>query len=422
MSAAEIVAAISASGSGADRTAALRHLQECHPCTRRVELVRRIAAVDLDGIAGILDEVDVRVNALLKAPRDTWWRIVRQPEYQLADVARRLWGLAKSARWSDPPLAVELLKSSTTILDSLPTRSQESDLRFEAWKFSSLVLRESARYIEAGVAIARAEEIAPTTGDPELASASIAVSRALLYAEPDVWQPDMATACLHHAEQVFTRRDPSRMYAVLTTRAFLLFRSGALADARKVFTQLVEASLGMDYETHLDALANLAWVRIEIGDISADLASTISHLLDENAVRGRTVQVARAKWMIGRSNVLRGRYAAGVEALRAAMSAIGDPDASIRIGMDAVRGLLLAERDDDALQLARSLAIRAISLDRREPSRRRALTAEVLDYAREAAFRRMLTSDVMDELSKYVDRITRQRPVDFVPPMPLTTM
>jgi len=348
--------------------------------------------------------------------------MVRQPKYQRPDLARRLLSLGQAARWRDPRLAIDLLKSSTTILDSIPSGPEESDLSFEAWKFFSLVLRESARYLEAGFAISRAEEIAAATREPELAAASIAVSRALLYAEPDVSRPDEAAAQLDFAQQVFTRRDPSRMYAVLTTRAFLLFRSGALAEARKVFDELVVASLGMDYETHLDALTNLAWVRIEMGDASADVEATVSHLIYENAARGRTVQIASARWMSGRLKMLRGRYAAGVEAFRSAMAAIGDPDASIRIGMDAVRALLLAERDDEAWQLARNLATRAVALDQREPSRRRALTAEVLEYVREAASRRMLTSDLVAELSSYIDRITRQRPVDFVPPMPLTTM
>ncbi|MDP9192851.1 MAG: hypothetical protein M3P06_14210 [Acidobacteriota bacterium] len=47
---------------------------------------------------------------------------------------------------------------------------------------------------------------------------------------------------------------------------------------------------------------------------------------------------------------------------------------------------------------------------------------QVLAYLREAAQREAWTADLVADLARYVDRITRQRPFDFVPPMPLADM
>jgi hypothetical protein len=87
-----------------------------------------------------------------------------------------------------------------------------------------------------------------------------------------------------------------------------------------------------------------------------------------------------------------------------------------------VEALLLDESYDEALRLARQLATTASTLDEREPNRRRALTAQVFAYLREAAHRHAWTPDLVAHLGQYIDRITRQRPIDFIPPMPLSAM
>jgi hypothetical protein len=50
------------------------------------------------------------------------------------------------------------------------------------------------------------------------------------------------------------------------------------------------------------------------------------------------------------------------------------------------------------------------------------LTAQVFAYLREAAHRQALTPDLVADVARYVDRITRQPPIAFVPPMPLAAM
>jgi hypothetical protein len=126
--------------------------------------------------------------------------------------------------------------------------------------------------------------------------------------------------------------------------------------------------------------------------------------------------------MMGRVHVIRCDYDAAIELLRTAMVTIGDDDSSIRFGLDTIEALLLADRHHEAFELARKLAAAAVALEQREPSRRHGLTTQVFAYLREAALRQVLTADLVAEAARYTDRITRQRPFAFAPPMPLVDM
>lgn len=398
-----------------------RHVRGCERCTRRVTLVRRIAEGGLGPIADTAAEVEGLVSRLNAAPRDTWWKLVREPEYRRADVARRLLSVAIDERLRDTHVAVELGKAAAAIVDAV-TDVDACNLRFEVWKFLSAVLREAGRYSEAERALARGEDAARLAVDPEVAAASMCLSRALVYAEPDVWRPEEAAALLDRAESVFVKRDAARMHAVRTARAFLLFRSGAMRSARDAFLDLLETTPQVDRENYLNALSNLTWVRVELREADSDVEQAIALLIDENEALGRRVQVARAEWMMGRVDLFRGEYAAAAELLTRAMTTIADSDASVRAGLDAAEALLLANRHDEAFALARELASTAVALDQREPSRRHRLTLQVFAYLREAAQRQALTADLVTHAARYLDRMMRQSPFEFIPPMPLTDM
>lgn len=399
-----------------------QHSIECATCARRVSLLRRIRSAGPGPLAEAVDEVEELVARLLAAHRGSWWRVVKEREYRRPEVARRLLRLGVDARLRDPSLAVDLAKATTTIADSLADTEGVADLRFEAWKFSSAVLREAGRYEETGVAFVRAEEAAQATSDPELAQASVLLSRALFCAERDIWRPDEATALLDRAESVFSRRDPARMQALLTARGFLLFRTGTMAAAREVFRAVLERTSRADRESYLNALSNFIAPRIELREAAVDVEQSIALLIEENAALGRSAQVARARWMMGRVHVIRGDYDAAIDPLRTAMVRIGDDDSFIRFGLDTIEALLLADRHHEAFELARELATVAVALEQREPTRRHGLTTQVFAYLREAAQRQVLTADLVVEAARYIDRITRQRPFAFAPPMPLVDM
>ncbi|HEY0371619.1 MAG TPA: hypothetical protein VGD79_06435 [Thermoanaerobaculia bacterium] len=397
------------------------HLGACATCRRRVLLVRKIAAAGLAVIADRAAEVDALVDRFLATPRDSWWKAVREDEYKRADVARRLLALAMDARWKDRPRATALVKTATWIIDAVDS-AEERDLRFEIWKNAATILRESGRYAELASAFTRAEQAAQRTAQPELAMAAMCLSRALFYAEPDIWQPEEAAALLDRAERVFAEWDETRMSAVRTARAFLLFRSGELARAAEVFGSLVAATSVTEGSPYFEALTNWLAVRVELREESSEIEELLEYLFEQFTRTGRTVHVAHVRWLIGRTHAIRGDYEAAVRLFREAMERIEDAHASLRIGLDAIEALLLADSFYAAYTLARDLASAAVALDRREPTRRHSLTTEVFAYLREAAQRQALTADLVTECARYLDRITRQRAVEFVPPMLLIEM
>jgi tetratricopeptide (TPR) repeat protein len=409
---------------GSSTEEARRHAAECKQCARRLSFVRRIQAAGLDAIADVAAEVGDLIDQLTAAPRNSWWKVVGEPEYRREDVARRLLSLAMDASWRDRNLAVDFAKVATRIVDALPHGvGGVADLRFEAWKFASLVLRETGRYSETEMAFLSAADAAQATSDPELAHATLHLSRALFCAEPDVWKPEEAAVLLDRAERVLlARSDTARIRVALTTRAFLLFRGGDNRAAHERFVALLEGTPTSDSEEYLFALSNVLWVRVELREVDAEVEQGITFLIEKNESLGRTVPAARARWMLGRVCLIRGDYGEAAERLKAEMTAVGDSDTAIRVGLDAVEALLLDDRHQEAFALARELASVAVALDQREPSRRHGLTAQVFTYLRDAAQQQALTADLVVELARYVDRIARQRPFDFVPPMPLAAM
>lgn len=195
-----------------------------------------------------------------------------------------------------------------------------------------------------------------------------------------------------------------------------------MVAAGAAFATLVTTTPTSDREAYLYALINVMWVRVESGEAGAEIEQTLTLIIEEKHAAGRTVPVARTHWLMGRVNLIRGDYDSAVKSLSTAMTMIGDSDSSIRIGLDAIQALLLGDRSHEAYTLARELASAAIALDRREPSRQHDLTSQVVAYLREAAQRQALTADLVTDCARYLDRIMRQPPFEFVPPMPLTEM
>jgi tetratricopeptide (TPR) repeat protein len=407
-------------GGIADDTA--EHLKRCETCRRRIAILRRIDVVGVDDVAAVVDDTEGPITRLLALPRPQWWRAVCEPEYRQPEIVRRLLVLADDASGRDRKMAVALITAATRIADSLAVESQEiKDLRFEAWKLASALFREAGKYGETEKALARAELIAPVTSDPRSAEATILYYRALLFAEPDVWRPEEASNLLDQIDAVFAG-NPGRRHALQTARAVLSARCGDFSAAVAALEALLAETPPTAREAWLDALKNLMVARVGRGDATDDVVRQLGLVIDENVLRGRAVQAARARWQMGKVRQRRGEYDESIEMFEAAMRDIGDTDSAIRIGLDSVETLLLQYRYDTALSLARDLANQAVALDTREPSRRRSLTAEVFAYARDAAERGALTADLVSELGRYLDRIYRQRPTSFVPPMPLSEM
>lgn len=386
-------------------------------------MLRRAERAGPEVIDEVISEVDALAARLLVLPRDEWWRALTEPQFREPGLVVRLIALADDASSSDRKMAVALVAAATRLVEALAReRDDVAELRFSTWKFASALLREAGKYDLTETALAMAESAARAVSDTEVAEASVHFSRALLYAEPDVWKLDEARKLLDRSEEVFARRDAARKHAVRIARAFLLYRSGDLDAARSAFQEILDATAVTDRQSYVNALTNLMFARIDLGEHDEEVEEAVELLVTEYTLLGQVVHVARARWLMGKVQRLRGNLDESAHLLRSAMRDIGNRDSAIRVGLDLLETLLLAEHYSEALPLSRDLAVEAVALDRSQPSRSRSLTAAVFAYAREAAQRGVLTADLVSELARHVDRINRQRVLDFVPPMPLADM
>lgn len=403
-----------------------QHAKECAHCAERVSFVRQCIA---SGIAEIDDEareVDALLADLRRERPAVWPRIINESRFHHPGLVRRLVALALIARDSNTRLALDYSKAATKIVEVLPAREGDiADLRFDAWRHHSMLLREAGQYDSCREAFVIAGAAAADITDPELSEAIMLLSRALLAIEPDVWEPAEGRALLDRAEHVFARRDPDRLIRTKTVRGMLARRAGDYEEAASIFAEILAMTARENEHSHSDALGNYLSAAIRGGSADEDLLAVIETLESIDEQRNSSINVLRDRWLRGLLCMTLDRLDESVAILRATMrgfDAQGHTDSALRVGTDAVRALLAAERFVECIELASDLASRSIGLEQREPTRRHALTAEALSYLRDAAQRQLLTSDLAASVATYIDRITQQRPVDFVPPMPLREM
>lgn len=399
------------------------HVRDCSDCSAVVEILQQLEALDMiNEVDRYLNDVGTLLDDFESTPREGWPELLADAAYQRADLARRLLARGLDARWRDAALAIDLTRAAATIAEALRSDAADlADLRFDSWKYHSALLRESGRYEDCRGALVRAEEAADHTTDVELARASILLSRALLAIEPDVWEPEEARASLDLVEPIYLRRDTDRWRHARDVRAHLLCRAGD-STCVALFEEVLAGTSDRARDAYNDSLANLIVARVEFGDASPDIDEYLARIEAHDRTRNATALLARDEWLRGRLDALRQRHEPAVERFRNAIAqyrGIGNDDAAVRVGIDAVASLIVIEEYDEATELCRELAAWSAHLDEHEPSRRRALTAEVTHYLRELAQRSILTVDVVAEVRRYVHKITNQRPFPFVPPIPV---
>ena len=403
-----------------------QHVRGCAICAEQVAFLRRCIATGLNAVEEEVREVEALLSELWMERHSRWERIVTDPRFHRPSLVRRMLTLAFAARESDTRLALQYASTATAIVQLLPrTQRGIADLRFDAWRFHSTLLREMGQYYLCEEALAVAQEVAKQASDPELSKAIILLSRALLAIEPDVWQPEEGLTLLERAERLFEQRDRRRLLHTKTTRGMLKTRAGDANEAAAIFGEVLSVTSREEESAYADALRNYLWAAVHAGLAHDDMVAEIDELERADERRGAHLHVLRDRWIHGLLDLAARRLEQAIALLRDTMrgfEAKGHTEISIRAGIDAVRALLTAARDEESLELARDLASRATGLDQRQPSRRRALTAEAMSYLREAAQRRVLTADLVESVGAYLDKITHQRPVDFLPPMPLHEM
>ena len=405
-----------------------KHASECTVCSQRIGFLRGCMTAGMIEVAEEALEVGTLLRELEATPGTPlrWWRLVQESRFHRPALVRRLVALALEARQKNTQVALGYSTAATKIVEVLAANQEQiAEVRFEAWRHHAWLLREASRYEECRAAFVTAEEAAAQTGDPELSHALVLLSRAILDIEPDVWMPDECRALVEQAERVFARCDPERYLRAKTVRGILTGRSGDHEKAAVILAEVLAFTPPADESAYAEALHNYLWAVVQSGRVDDDLFEQLAtlELMDEH--HGATLSVLRDRWMRGLLLIGKGLSEEAAELLREAMRGFethGDIDTAVRVGFDAVRALLHSERYPEATELARDLVSRSYGLDMREPSRRRALTAEAVRYLRDAAQLGALTADLVQTVARYVDTIRAQRPIDFVPPMPLDQM
>lgn len=401
-----------------------QHVHTCTRCADRAALLNRVWNVGAARIGDLLEEVEAIVARVLAQPVHRWPLIVREPENRRSDVARRLLAYAADERTRSSLRATAASEAAVVIADMLGAEARDAaDLRFEALKCHSALLREAGRFAETRAVLVRAEEAAERTSDPELARGSILLSRALICSEPDIWEPEAGLALLDRADEIFTRRDNERLRRARIVRGMILIRQGEARAAKEIFEAVLAQTSASDESSYADALANAARANFDCGDVDrASELLTAAVTIDRQ--HGRGVNLAHDAVIQARIHGVRGEFDVMFEVASRAMrdfERLGLEHFAIRVGLLAIRALVAQDLLDDALELARSRAERSIALDVRAPAERHLRTAEAMSYLRELAQRRELTVDVVASIESYVDAISERPPFAFRPPVPLTT-
>jgi len=187
----------------------------------------------------------------------------------------------------------------------------------------------------------------------------------------------------------------------------------------------LEGTGSSDQAAWYDALANVLMARVEFGDAASDIDEQLNEVEGEDQRRNALAFIARDHWLRGKLFALRTQHESALESFGKATAQYQDlnnDDAAVRIGIDAVASLIALQQYDDAMTTCRTLVEWSVRVDQQEPTRRRTLTAHVTSYMRELAQMYALTADVVADLRWYIFKITHQRPIPFVPPLPLSTV
>jgi tetratricopeptide (TPR) repeat protein len=200
----------------------------------------------------------------------------------------------------DPASALRLTAKAETLLgqiDAVQERGSTASLTGEIWKLRSHAQRMLSLYDRALASLDIAETYYPGSPVSDLDLASVAFSRAAIFA--DLHRYADAERQLVSAEPVFARYgERRRLLHVLLLRGAIAFRQGEMRSARSAW-EAVLAAHGADEETLARTRHNLAQALMATGEMSAaaDHLYAAARLYEE---LGKPTEAERARWVIGR--------------------------------------------------------------------------------------------------------------------------
>jgi len=370
----------------------------------------------------------VLVKELFLEPSHRWPSIVSGDErYWDAAVIKRLLEQADLDYDTNPLRGLLLTDMAADACERL--RIQDRDvpsLRYTAYKERSTYQRRFGRFTNALSDIDAAES-ALHSGDPSLGSvqrATLHYARALVYAEPDFWQPERAIQLLDEAEPVFLAASPERARAAVFLRGAVYERSGNVYAALRIWHALAE-SAESESGDYADVARSIAACYAVLGQVQ-QAGQWCDEALRLNAQRGMT-SVSYSKALLVQGHVLSAmeRYLDALGAYTQSeqmFSAFGMEDTALRVALAGIRVRLLIDSAADVRARLVELANRSAALDVKEKHRRPHVTAEAFDYLRRYSESQPVTVDVVVFVERFLDDITSRAVYRFVAPIPPRVM
>jgi tetratricopeptide (TPR) repeat protein len=329
-------------------------------------------------------------------------------------VAGRLLERSRDEFERDPRKSMLMARAAIWVAE----RAASADLQFEGWRDCASLCIRLGHLGDAWDALDRAAAFVQRTTEPLYSTALLLYAKAYVGSQPDVWRLEEALSWTDEAARIFERTDAQRLRATAEMRAFIHNVRGEHAAAveicRSLWEQHQDVGLALNFANYLvdhgepeGAHTLLDW---SVSKFSLEDIVTVGK---HREIRGMAYS-AQHQWDAA--------AAAFAQAVRAVQS-VGMDDTAIRVELSRVRAVVSAAPDsatviDKAIADMRRLAQTSAELDRREPTRRRRLTAEAFQYLRELGEAKALTLDSLRHVEGYLCEITRGPARPFVRPLP----
>ncbi len=400
------------------------HLAECEDCATFVAAATEAVSAFRDrseleaAVSDVIDEL------LDETPRHRWGvTIFASRTLHRSIVIRDLLRRADEQCGSDPRTALEFTSTAMEISDAM-TRSGHApapELRFEVLKEHSTLLRRTGSLSEALSVLGRAWGVVLETKERELYHAITSLCAAIIYAEPDIANFDEALNLARAASAVLdVCGDERRAVMARHVEAYVLIEQGHFAAAAVLLYGVV-GEMGDAGGTKRDvalahALLSRALLNLGTYGEAIDHARVGEHMHDEC---GDVIDAARAAHVAARALAYMGHFGDVREEFTRTADVVfhaGMFDVWCVMRLDYISAALADDEGTDVRADAEGVARVAMTVAKRESSKRRQFAAEACEYLRRIAIRDALTLEIANHVRSYAERNLSQKPVKFVPP------
>jgi len=402
------------------------HLRECAKCRAFVDAATE--AVDAFNDTSELEAaVRAEIDALFAdAPEHRWGLMFldsRNTHLHRSVVVRDLLLRAEKLSGSKPRQALNISSAAISVCDAMTAvdRPPAPELRFEALKLHSSLLRDVGMLDEALSVLGRAWTVADATEHREQYRATLSLCAAIIYVEPDLAKFDEAINLAESAAAVLdVCGDQRRAVIARHTKAYALAVRDRFEAAVPLLRGVVEEILEAGGTTHDAAMAHalLAWCYVQLGRFgeALDHARIAEHLHSE---RGETIDAARAAHVAARAIAGMGRFDDVRDEFTRAADVVFRAerfDVWCVLRLDYIAAALAADECADVRADAEGVARVAMTVGTTDSTLRRRFAAEACDCLRRVATRDALTYEIAEYVRKFIERNAKQRPVKFTPP------